>query len=101
MDKNIKNNEKIFEKLEAVVYNAVDKINDLKKINKELKGEINELKRLLALSEKKADRLKQEVDGFKTANRKSWQIREKDIKSRLENLSVKLSAFERSCDVDS
>ena len=96
MDKNVKNNEKCFEKLEKSVYNAIDKIKKLKNNNKKLKGEIGELKRLYALSEKKAKRLKQELARVKSSDLETWQVKEKDIKQKLKNLSMKLSAFERS-----
>ena len=98
-----KNIEKDFEKLEALVYNAIAKINELKKINSELKqantnltGEINELKRLQALGEKKTDRLKQELDELKSNGHNAWKMKEKDIKNRLLNLSAKLLAFENN-----
>jgi len=101
MDNSAKNIEKSFEKLEAVVYNTVAKINSLKRINKDLKGKVNELKRLKALSEKKAERLKQELDEVRLSDQQSWREKEKDIKNRLKNLSVKISAFERNYSIDS
>jgi len=100
MDNSAKNIEKSFEKLEAVVYNTVAKINSLKRINKDLKGKVNELKRLKALSEKKAERLKQELDEVRLSDQQSWREKEKDIKNRLKNLSVKISAFERNYSID-
>ena len=96
MDKKVKEFEKSFENLEAMVYNAVAKINDLRKINKDLKAEVTELKRLQALSEKKAGRLQARLDEVKTTDKKTWELKQEDIKSRLKSLSAKLSAFERS-----
>jgi len=85
-----------FDKLEKVAYSAVKTIEGLKSTNKELRDEVNELKRLLALSEKKAERLKQEVDELKSNGEQSWKTKEKDIKNRLVQLSAKISAFEKS-----
>ena len=96
MDDDLKDIEKNFENLEVVVYNAIDKIKQLKQINKNLKGEASELKRLYALSEKKAERLKQELVMVRSSDKEPWQVREKDIKQRLEKLLIKLSAFEKS-----
>jgi len=79
-----------------VVFAAVSKIESLKETNNSLRGEINELKRLLALSEKKAERLRAELDESKNNGQQSWQNREKDIKSRLLKLSAKISAFENN-----
>ncbi len=101
MDNSAKNIEKSFEKLEAVVYNTAAKINSLKRINQDLKGKVNELKRLKALSEKKAERLKRELDGVRLSDQQSWREKEKDIKNRLKNLSVKISAFEKNYSIDS
>ena len=96
MDDDLKDIEKNFENLEAVVYIAIDKIKQLKQINKNLKVEVSELKRLYALSEKKAERLKQELVMVRSSDKEPWQVREKDIKQRLEKLLIKLSAFEKS-----
>lgn len=85
-----------FNKLEAVAKAAAAKINSLKQNNKELKGEVNELKRLLALSEKKAERIKLELDELKSNGKQDWRLREKDIKERLVRLSAKISAFENN-----
>ncbi|MCP4581744.1 MAG: hypothetical protein GY839_08995 [candidate division Zixibacteria bacterium] len=92
----MQNFEMNFEKLTAAVFSSVDKIADLKQKNRELKSEVNELKRLLALNEKKAARMKVDLDKVKQADEKSWQTKEKDIKKKLLNLSAKLSAFEKS-----
>ncbi|MCD6162415.1 MAG: hypothetical protein J7K40_08390 [candidate division Zixibacteria bacterium] len=101
---NMKNNEKDidknFEKLEIVVYNAIVKINELKDINKKITGEINELKRLYALSEKKAERLKQDLEKLKASGQEAWQVREQDVKNRLKNLSAKLSVFEKRYSIE-
>ncbi len=101
MSDGAQNIEESFEKLETVVSAAADKIIKLKRKNKELKGEANELKRLLALSEKKADRLKQELKRAVLNDEKSWRIREEDIKHKLVQLSAKLSAFEKSYTMES
>ena len=85
-----------FEKLETAVYAATDRIGELKKANRELKSEVNELKRLLALSEKKADRLSREVSKLNSDGKKSWKNKEQDIKNKLARLSAKISAFENS-----
>jgi predicted RNase H-like nuclease (RuvC/YqgF family) len=85
-----------FNKLEAVAKAAAAKIDSLKQNNKELKGEVNELKRLLALSEKKAERIKLELDELKSNGKQDWRLREKDIKERLVRLSAKISAFENN-----
>lgn len=84
------------QKLEKVVLNSVTKIDELKQINNQLRAEINELKRLLALSEKKAERLRGELDEYKNNGQQSWQNKEKDIKNRLLRLSAKISAFENN-----
>ena len=96
MNNNENDLNKNFEILEAVVYNAIAKINELKNTNKKITGEINELKRLYALSEKKAERLNQNLDELKAAGQEAWQSREQDVKNRLKNLSAKLSAFENN-----
>jgi FtsZ-binding cell division protein ZapB len=101
METRKQNIEGSIQKLEAVVFTAVSKIGELKKTNSELRTEINELKRLLALSEKKADRLRGELDEFKNNGQHSWQNREKDIKDRLLRLSAKISAFENNFSVKS
>ena len=90
-----------FKRLETVINAAADKIIELKKTNKEIKSEINELKRLLALSEKKAERLKRDLDELKSDGQLSWKSREKDIKEKLSRLSAKISAFESNYSVES
>jgi cell division protein FtsB len=101
MNSSMQNIESNFDKLKAVVDSAIAKIAKLKDNNKELKAEANELKRLLALSEKKAERMKQELDRLNSSDEKTWQIKEKDIKQKLLTLSAKLSAFEKSYSVES
>jgi chromosome segregation ATPase len=100
MDTNTKKSYKDFEKLEALVYNAIAKLKELKKVNDGLRNEIGELRRLHALSEKKAERLKGELAQNKAADPETWQIKEKNIKQRLQKLKAKLSAFEKSCTSD-
>ena len=95
MNSNFTNIGTSFQKLEVVAQDAIEKIGELKKVNNELRGEVNELKRLLALSEKKAERLKREVDELKNNGQQAWQTKEKDIKNRLLRLSAKISAFEK------
>lgn len=90
-----------FDKLKEVANSAIAKIAKLKSDNRELKAEVNELKRLLALSEKKAERMKQELNRINSTDEKSWQIKEKDIKQKLLTLSAKLSAFEKSYSIES
>ena len=97
----MQNFETSFEKLELAVNSAVDKVTGLKQKNRELISEVNELKRLLALSEKKAGRMKQELEDIKQAGEKSWQTKEKDIKKKLLSLSAKLTAFEKSYNIES
>jgi chromosome segregation ATPase len=82
--------------LEKYISGAVAKMAEHKTAIRKLNSEINELKRLHALSEKKADRLKRELDEARSNNEKSWRGRESDIKRRLVQLSAKLSAFEKS-----
>lgn len=82
--------------LETVIVTAVSKIGELKETNNELRSQINEFKRLLALSEKKAERLRGELNEHKNDGQQSWQNREKDIKNRLLRLSTKISAFENN-----
>lgn len=96
MNNNENDLNKNFEILEAIVYNTVAKINELKNINKKITGEINELKRLYALSEKKAERLIRNLNELKASSQEAWQSREQDVKNRLKNLSAKLSAFEKN-----
>lgn len=96
MSLDIENMASGFEKLEMAVYAATDRIGELKKANRELKSEVNELKRLLALSEKKADRLSREVSKLNSDGKRSWKSKEQDIKNKLARLSAKISAFENS-----
>ena len=92
MGEHMQNIETGFQVLETAVMGAVNKIDSLKQINRDLKSEVNELKRLLALSEKKAERLKQELDELN--GQQSWRLKEKNIKDQLIRLSAKISAFE-------
>jgi predicted RNase H-like nuclease (RuvC/YqgF family) len=101
MNSKMQNFETSFEKLAAAVFSSADKIAALKRKNRELTGEVNEMKRLLALHEKKAARMQKELDKAKKADEKSWQTKEKDIKKKLMNLSAKLSAFEKSYSIES
>lgn len=96
MNGNVQNITENFEKLEKAAYSAVKTIEGLKKNNKELKDEVNELKRLLALSEKKAERMKQELEQHKSNGEPSWKSKEKGIKDKLVQLSAKISAFEKN-----
>jgi len=96
MDTRKENIDGSIQKLEAVVLSAVSEIGQLKEINDKLRAEINELKRLLALSEKKAERIRMELEDIKNNGQQSWQNREKDIKNRLLRLSAKISAFENN-----
>lgn len=84
------------ERLNKAVQASVNKLTVLKAENKDLREEVNELRRLLAISEKKAQRLKEELKQVTSADEKSWQIRERTIKQRLKRLATKLSAFEQS-----
>jgi len=101
MNDRMQNIETKFDKLKEVVNSAITKIAKLKQDNRELKAEVNELKRLLALSEKKAERMKQELERINSSDEKTWQTKEKDIKQKLLTLSAKLSAFEKSYSVES
>lgn len=85
-----------FERLNKAVRASVNKLTKLKAENKGLKEEVNELRRLLAINEKKTQRLKNELQHATSADEKSWQIRERTIKQRLKRLATKLSAFEQS-----
>jgi len=85
-----------FIELEKTISAAVAKIAKYKTAIQKLNSEINELKRLHALCEKKADRLKQELDEARANNEKSWRDRQANIKRRLVQLSAKLSAFEKN-----
>lgn len=88
-------------KLEVAVQHASVKIRELKKMNKVLKGEINELRRIQALNEKKTQRLSRELDKVGNGGSESWQACQKDIRRRLLALSAKLSAFEKTQSVES
>jgi chromosome segregation ATPase len=96
MSTDMENIESGFQRLETAVSSARSKIEGLKRTNKELKSEVNELKRLLALSEKKAERMKFELDDLKSNGQQSWKAKEKDIKQRLQRLSAKIIAFENN-----
>jgi chromosome segregation ATPase len=96
MGKQMQNYDNTFKILETAIMGAVNKIDSLKQINKDLKSEVNELKRLLALSEKKAERLKLELDELKSNGQQNWRVKEKNIKDHLVRLSAKISAFENS-----
>jgi len=101
MNSSMQNIETNFDKLKTVANSAIAKIAKLKDDHKGLKAEVNELKRLLALSEKKAERMKRELDRINSSDEKNWQIKEKDIKQKLLTLSAKLSAFEKSYSIES
>ena len=85
----------VLAKLDKAASAVADKLNRLKLDNKKLKDEVNELRRLLALSEKKAERLKEELTRLNSAGEQDWQIRERTIKGRLGQLAAKVAAFER------
>jgi FtsZ-binding cell division protein ZapB len=89
------------ERLNKAVQASVNRLMVLRAENKELKEEANELRRLLAISERKAQRLKGEIHQVTLADEKSWQVRERTIKQRLKRLATKLSAFEQSCIMES
>ncbi|RKX19958.1 MAG: hypothetical protein DRP26_02515 [Candidatus Zixiibacteriota bacterium] len=83
-------------RLDGAVKASVNKLAKLKAENKGLKDEVSELRRLLAINEKKTQRLKDELQKMTSADEKSWQVRERTIKQRLKRLATKLSAFEQS-----
>ncbi|NLI15048.1 MAG: hypothetical protein GX409_02055 [candidate division Zixibacteria bacterium] len=85
----------ILAELDGAIKATADKITELKAANRKLREEVNELKRLLALNEKKAERLKEELASLKSAGEQQWQARERIVKERLMRLSAKLAAFER------
>jgi len=90
----IKTDGYILAELDGAVKATADKITELKTANKKLRDEVNELKRLLALNEKKAERLKDELASYNSAGEQQWQARERIIKERLTRLSIKIAAFE-------
>jgi hypothetical protein len=90
-----KNDIYVLGKLDGAVYEAAGKITELKLANKKLKDDANELKRLLALSEKKAERLKEELALLNSTSEQDWQVKERTIKERLRQLATKVAAFER------
>lgn len=89
----IKTDGYILAELDGAIKATADKISDLKAANKKLRDEVNELRRLLALNEKKAERLKDELANFNSAGEQQWQARERIIKERLTRLSTKIAAF--------
>ncbi len=91
----IKTDGYILAELDGAVKATADKITELKTANKKLRDEVNELKRLLALNEKKAERLKDELASYNSAGEQQWQARERIIKERLTRLSIKIAAFEK------
>jgi|GEM_PF-1908662 len=95
MDQSIDQNSNALESLEAMVRIATAKITELKETNKRLKDEANEFKRLLALSEKKAERLNQELESRFNKGYEDWRARERQIKDRIMMLVAKLAAFEK------
>ncbi len=84
------------ESLEAMVRVATAKISELKELNKKLKEEANEYKRLLALSEKKAERLNQELESRFNKGYEDWRDKERQIKDRIMMLAAKVAAFEKA-----
>jgi hypothetical protein len=101
MEYNENNKAYIMTKLERAVYDAASKLTELKLANKKLKDEVNELRRLLALNEKKADRLKNELLQLNSANEQDWQVRERKIRERLRQLATKVAAFEKIHSIES
>ena len=101
MGENMQNIKTGFQLLESAVKDTVGKIENLKQVNRDLKSEVNELKRLLALSEKKAERLRQELDEAKSNGQQNWRVKEKNIKDQLIRLSAKISAFENNHTIES
>lgn len=91
----IKTDGYILAELDGAIKATADKITELKTANKKLREEVNELKRLLALNEKKAERLKDELASYHSAGEQQWQARERIIKERLTRLSIKIAAFEK------
>jgi hypothetical protein len=89
------NNNYVLADLDIAVKTTADKIIELKTANKKLRDELNELKRLLALSEKKAERLKDELANFNSVGEQQWQAKERIIKDRLMRLAAKVAAFEK------
>jgi chromosome segregation ATPase len=81
--------------LDVAIKASADKLIELKIVNKKLRDEVNELKRLLALSEKKAERLKEELADLNSAGEQQWQARERIIKDRIKRLTAKMAAFEK------
>jgi hypothetical protein len=97
----IKTDGYVLAELDGAIKATADKITELKTANKKLRDEVNELKRLLALNEKKAERLKEELASFNSAGEQQWQARERIIKERLTRLSIKIAAFEKLNQSDS
>jgi predicted RNase H-like nuclease (RuvC/YqgF family) len=95
MDELKTDNGYILAELDGAIKATADKISELKTANKKLRDEVNELRRLLALNEKKAERLKEELASFNSAGEQEWQARERIIKERLMRLSIKIAAFEK------
>jgi chromosome segregation ATPase len=95
MDEIKTNSGYILAELDGAIKATADKIAELKSANKKLREEVNELKRLLALNEKKAERLKDELADYNSAGEQEWQARERIIKERLRRLTIKIAAFEK------
>jgi len=91
----IKTDGYILAELDDAIKATAGKISELKAANKKLREEVNELKRLLALNEKKAERLKDELASYNSAGEQQWQAEERIIKERLMRLSIKIAAFEK------
>lgn len=91
----IKTDGYILAELDDAIKATAGKISELKAANKKLREEVNELKRLLALNEKKAERLKDELASYNSAGEQQWQAKERIIKERLMRLSIKIAAFEK------
>jgi chromosome segregation ATPase len=95
MDETKTNNSYILAELDGAIKATADKISELKSANKKLREEVNELRRLLALNEKKAERLKDELANYNSAGEQEWQAKERIIKERLRRLTIKIAAFEK------
>jgi hypothetical protein len=101
MDYNEKKDVYVLGKLDGAICAAAGKLTELKLANKKLKDEANEFKRLLALSEKKAERLRDELAQLNSVSEQDWQVRERTIKERLGQLATKVAAFERIHSIES
>ena len=84
----------ILAELENAINISAHKITELKSENKKLREEVNELKRLLALGEKKSERLNVQLNRLTSAGEQAWQAKERKIKERIKRLAAKVTAFE-------